>query len=93
MKKVVLLCVVVFIAMQTAMAYVTVSYYNKDSKTYKWKVTIDGSVKEIVFDGSKTSAVTVQGSGKVCVIETNCGKVELKDGAKIEIKDGCIKIL
>jgi hypothetical protein len=76
-----------------ASAYVTISYYNKDSKAYKFKVTMDGTTKEVVFDGSKTSAVTVQGSGKVCIIETSCGKVEVKDGAKIEIKDGCIKIM
>jgi hypothetical protein len=75
-----------------ASAYVTISYYNKDSKTYKMKVTMDGNSKEVEFDASKTSSVTVQGSAKVCIIETPCGKVEVKDGAKIEIKDGCIKI-
>jgi hypothetical protein len=93
MKKHKLIAVFALLFISTiASAAVTISYYNKDSKAYRFKVTMDGNSKEVVFDGSKTSAVTVQGSGKVCVIETPCGKVEVKDGAKIEIKDGCIKI-
>jgi hypothetical protein len=93
MKQNKLLVTLAFLLISSiASAAVTISYYNKDSKAYKFKVTMDGNSKEVVFDGSKTSAVTVQGSGKICVIETPCGKVEVKDGAKIEIKDGCIKI-
>jgi hypothetical protein len=75
----------------TVFAAVTLNYYNKDSKSYKWKVNMDGSSKEVSFDASKTSATTIQGSGKKAVIETDCGKVEVEDGMKIEIKDGCIK--
>jgi hypothetical protein len=93
MKKYKLITTIALLFISTiASAAVTISYYNKDSKDYKWTVTMDGTTKEVVFDGSKTSAVTVQGSGKLCIIETPCGKVEVKDGAKIEIKDGCIKV-
>lgn len=92
MKKILLIALFGFFAVANSFAAVTINYYNKDSKTYKWKVTMDGNTKEVIFDNSRTSAVTVQGSGKVCVIETDCGKIEVKDGAKIEIKDGCIKI-
>jgi hypothetical protein len=92
MKKALLVIVFVLVGLAESFAAVTINYYNKDSKTYKWKVTMDGNTKEVTFDNSRTSAVTVQGSGKVCVIETDCGKIEVKDGAKIEIKDGCIKI-
>jgi hypothetical protein len=92
MKKIILTIMAIAFATSSLFAYVTISYYNKDSKSYKWKVTMDGNTKEVIFDGSKTSSVTVQGSGKVCVIETPCGKVEIKDGMNIEIKDGCIKI-
>lgn len=93
MKKIIPLLIICVCVSTQLLAAVTISYYNKDSKTYKWKVTMDGNSKEVIFDGSKTSAVTVQGTGKVCVIETACGKVEISDGMKIEIKDGCIKIL
>ncbi|MFM9265569.1 hypothetical protein [Tychonema sp. BBK16] len=72
---------------------VYIQYYNKDSKKYVMKVEMDGNTKEVTFNASTTSASTVQGTGKVGIIETPCGKVEIKDGAKIEIKDGCIKFL
>lgn len=91
MKKLTFVCLLAF-SVNSTWAAVTINYYNKDSKEHRWKVSMDGNVKEVKFDASKTSAVTIQGSGKVCVIETDCGKVEVKDGAKVEIKDGCIKI-
>lgn len=72
--------------------YVTIRYYNKDSKEYVMKVSMDGNNSEVKFSSSTTSSVTIQGGGTKCVIETSCGKVEVKDGANIEIKDGCIKI-
>ncbi|WP_228045623.1 MULTISPECIES: hypothetical protein [unclassified Tolypothrix] len=57
------------------------------------KVQMDGSTKEVTFNGRTTGATTIQGSGRSAVIETSCGKVEVKDDSKIEIKDGCIKVL
>ena len=48
--------------------------------------------KEVTFDNA-TTAVTIQGGNRECVIETSCGKMEIKDGAKIIIKDGCIKVV
>ena len=92
MKKLIIVFAIITCCSNT-MAAVTINYFNKDSKVWKWKVTMDGNTKEVIFDGSKTAAVTIQGTGKVCIIETQCGKVEIKDGMKIEIKDGCIKIL
>jgi len=76
----------------TAWSAVTIRYYNKDSKSHTMKVKIDGSSKEVTFDSSRTSSVTIQGGSRTCVIETACGSVEVKDGANIEIKDGCIEI-
>lgn len=76
-----------------AEAKVYIQYYNKDSQSHKFKVRIGGMDKEVEFDSSRTSSVTIQGGGDVCVIETKCGKIEVKDGAKVEIKDGCIKIM
>jgi hypothetical protein len=76
-----------------AFASVYIQYYNKDSQKYVMKVQMDGLTKEVTFDSSRTAASTIQGSGKLAVIETSCGKVEIKDNSKIEIKDGCIKVL
>lgn len=76
-----------------AEAKVYIQYYNKDSETHKFKVRIGGTDTEVEFGNSRTTAVTIQGGGDVCVIETKCGKIEVKDGAKIEIKNGCIKIM
>ncbi|AKG20064.1 hypothetical protein [Calothrix sp. 336/3] len=75
------------------LASVYIQYYNKDSQKYVMKAQMDGSTKEVTFDSSRTAAATIQGSGKVAIIETPCGKVEIKDNSKIEIKDGCIKVL
>ena len=72
---------------------VYIKYYNKDSKDYKFKVTMDGSTKEVEFRSSTNKATTVQGSGTKCIIETPCGKFEVKADDKIEIKDGCIKVV
>lgn len=93
MKKILVLLLLTVSFSSVAMSAVTIRYYNKDSKAHKLNVQMDGNKKEVVFDGSKTSSVTIQGSGRVCIIETACGKVEVKDGATIEIKDGCIKII
>ncbi len=91
MKKILLSAAFTVFALN-AFSAITIQYYNKDSKNHKMDVKIDGSVKQVEFDASKTSSVTIQGGAKTCVIATSCGKVEVKDGAKIEIKDGCIKI-
>ncbi|RCJ20477.1 hypothetical protein A6S26_26505 [Nostoc sp. ATCC 43529] len=74
-------------------ASVYIKYYNKDSQKHVMKVQMDGLSKEVTFNGGTTGAATVQGSGKNAVIETSCGKIEVKDDSKIEIKDGCIKVL
>jgi hypothetical protein len=93
MKKIVLFLIFTsLLYIPEAFAYVTIRYYNKDSKDYTMKVTMDGQTKEVKFSGSRTASVTIQGSGTKCTIETSCGKVEIKDGANIEIKDGCIKV-
>ena len=92
MKKIIATLLLTASFSSVALGAVTIRYYNKDSKAHKLNVQMDGNKKEVVFDGSKTSSVTIQGSGRVCIIETPCGKVEVKDGATIEIKDGCIKI-
>lgn len=92
MKKLIILSVLMLVSFTSSFAAVTIRYYNKDSKSYTFKVNLDGNSKEVTFDASKTSSVTVQGSGTVCKIETSCGTIEIKDGMSIEIKDGCIYI-
>jgi hypothetical protein len=74
-------------------ASVYIKYYNKDSQKYVWKVKMNGSTKEVTFDGSTSSAATIGGSGTSCIVETPCGNIELKDNMKIEIHKGCIKIM
>ncbi|NJL64490.1 MAG: hypothetical protein HC903_25035 [Methylacidiphilales bacterium] len=76
-----------------SLAAVYIKYENKDSEKHVMKVQMDGSSKEVTFNGRTTGAATIQGSGKNAVIETSCGKVEVKDDSKVEIKNGCIKVL
>ncbi len=73
-------------------AAVTIRYYNKDSKSHKMEVKMSGSTKHVTFESSRTASVTIQGSATKVKIETSCGTVEVEDGDKIEIKDGCITV-
>lgn len=91
-KRMMMSALALFLTAASAFSAVTIRYYNKDSKSHTFKVSMDGSTKEVTFESSRTSTVTIQGGGTHCVIETSCGKIEVKDGAHIEIKDGCIKI-
>ncbi|MFZ5553125.1 MAG: hypothetical protein ACOZCO_08430 [Bacteroidota bacterium] len=91
MKKLILTTAVVLTAISSFSA-VTIRYYNKDSRAHTMAVQIDGSKKEVTFSASTTSTVTIQGGGTTCTIQTPCGAITVKDGANIEIKDGCIKI-
>lgn len=92
MKKIVLCTALVACMVSTAFSAVTIRYYNKDSKAHTMAVKMDGSQKTVTFDASKTASVTIQGGGTSCIIETSCGRVEVKDGANITIKDGCISV-
>jgi hypothetical protein len=93
MKKTILCTVAILgFAASSAFSAVTIRYYNKDSKAHTMAVKMDGSQKTVTFDASKTASVTIQGGGTSCVIETSCGRVEVKDGANITIKDGCISV-
>lgn len=75
-----------------SVATVYIKYSNQDSQKHVMKVRMDGSNKEVTFEARTTGAATIQGSGREAAIETACGKVEIKDDSKIEIKNGCIKI-
>lgn len=73
-------------------AAVTLRYYNKDSKTHKFKVKISGSMKEVEFGSSRTASVTIQGGDTEAIIYCDCGEVKVKQGDNIEIKNGCITV-
>ena len=92
MKKFLLTIAALFFVVTFISANVTIRYYNKDSKKHEMKVKIAGSSKTVKFESSRTATITIQGGSSECVIETSCGKVTVKDGATIEIVDGCIKI-
>jgi len=71
---------------------VTLKYINKDSKDYEFKVKSCGSTTKVEFDKSKTSTVTIQTGCSDAVIFDKCGEVKVKQGDKVIIKDGCIKV-
>ena len=91
-KKLFLIAAVMTVFAGMLQASVTIRYYNRDSKTHVMNVKISGSSKTVEFGSSRTSTVTVQGGGSECVIESAGGKVTVKDGANIEIKDGKITV-
>lgn len=92
MKKFILVISALMLIATLAEAAVTLRYENKDSKEHKMDVKMSGSSKTVEFGSSRTASVTIQGSSTECVIKTSCGEVKVKDGDKIVIKDGCIKV-
>ncbi|WP_343605006.1 hypothetical protein [Fluviicola sp.] len=89
--KQIFLSVAFLLIVQVASAF-TVRYYNQDSKSYSMEVRSNGTTQKIEFNGSTTSSTSVQTSASEVEIKTECGWVKVKDGAKISIKNGCIKI-
>jgi hypothetical protein len=81
------------LALTSMSAYcaVNISYENMDDKGYSMWVNIDGTEKKVHFDMTIAKMV-IQGGNNVCTIETKCGKVEVRDGDAVYIKDGCLKV-
>ncbi len=90
MKAICLTAVCLFI-LNAANAF-SIRYYNKDSKKHTMEVRSNGSTQKIEFSSSTTSTASVQTSASEVEIKTECGWVKVKDGAKITIQNGCIKI-
>ena len=93
MKRTIIAMALVSLLGVNAFASVYIRYYNKDSQQWKFSVKMDGSTKEVVFNGSTSGATTIGGSGTKAIVTTKCGDVEIADNSKIEIKDGCIKFV
>lgn len=56
------------------------------------EVRSNGNTQIIEFSTLTTSTTSVQTSASEIEIKTECGWVKVKDGARIRIKNGCIKI-
>lgn len=80
-----------FLVANVASAF-TIRYANNDSQNYTMEVRSNGSTQKIDFTSSTTGSSSVQTSASEVEIKTACGWVKVKDGAKISIKNGCIKI-
>ena len=89
--KIMLLAAVLFLFGEIASAY-SVPYYNRDSKTYTFEVKINGSTREITFKGSTSGTAHCPPTADEAEIKSDCGWIKVKNGQKVEIKDGCIKI-
>lgn len=81
-----------FVMITQIVSAFSVRYYNKDSKTYKWEVKINGNIRSIEFRSSTAGTASVSLSGDKIEIKTDCGWVTVQDGDRIVIKDGCITI-
>jgi hypothetical protein len=89
MKK--LLCLLTLVAMTayslSALAYVTVRYHNKDSKSYVANAVCHGSKYKVKFGSSRTASVTIQGSSP-CKVTLGSSTLTLSGGERLEIKNG-----
>lgn len=81
-----------FLLIATIASAFTVDYYNKDSQKYTMEVRSNGSTQKVEFSASTSGAASIQTSASEVEIKTSCGWVKVKNGAKITIKDGCIKV-
>ena len=83
---------VAFLLVANVASAFTIRYANNDSQNYTMEVRSNGSTQKIDFTSSTTGSSSVQTSASEVEIKTSCGWVKVKDGAKISIKNGCIKI-
>ena len=84
---------VVFMATTAATYYsFTVRYHNSDSRSYTFSAKMSGSTTKVTFGSSRTASTTIQGSGKTAIISCGCGDVEVSQGDRVEIKNGCIRV-
>lgn len=91
MKLKTLLSLALLLVASIASAF-TIDYYNKDSKNYKMDVKSNGSTQTVEFNSSTSGATSIQTSASEVEINTSCGWVKVKNGAKVTIKDGCITV-
>ena len=89
-KKFAILLTALIMLAVTAEAGVTLRYYNKDSSDRTFSVKTCGNNTKVTFQSSRTSSVTIQGCSSA-TIYTSCGSIEVRDGDKVEIKNGCIR--
>ncbi|MCD6499176.1 MAG: hypothetical protein J7M25_12870 [Deltaproteobacteria bacterium] len=75
--------VVVFVLLVAlpAFAYVTVRYYNHDSKSYTAKAVCHGTQCNVLFGASRTASVTIQGSSP-CRVTLNGNSITLSGGGR-----------
>lgn len=83
---------VAFLFIASIASAFTIDYYNKDSQKYTMEVRSNGSTQKVEFSASTSSAASIQTSASEVEIKTSCGWVKVKNGAKVIIKDGCIKV-
>ncbi len=91
MKLKMFMAVAAFLVTSIVSAY-SVPYYNKDSKTYTFKVKINGSEREITFKGSTSGTAHCPPTADIVEIQSSCGWVKVKNGQKVTIKDGCLTV-
>tara|TARA_Y100000385_G_C12719040_1_gene477819 strand:+ start:116 stop:397 length:282 start_codon:yes stop_codon:yes gene_type:complete len=89
--KLILMTAVLFFITGIASAF-SVPYYNKASKNYTFEVKINGSTREIRVKVITTCTAHCPHSANKCEIKSSCGWVEVKNGQKVIIKDGCLEI-
>ena len=92
MKLSTLVLSMAFLLVSTIASAFTIDYYNKDSKNHVMEVRSNGSTQKVEFTSSTTGATSIQTSASEVEINTSCGWVKVKNGAKITIKDGCITV-
>ncbi|TNE54025.1 MAG: hypothetical protein EP338_09035 [Bacteroidetes bacterium] len=92
MKKKAIVLLAAFMLVSGLASAFSVKYYNKDSKNHKMEVKINGSTRSIEFRSSTSGTASVGINASKIEVKTACGWVTLKDGDKIVIKDGCIKV-
>ena len=92
MKLSTLVLSMAFLLVSTIASAFTIDYYNKDSKNHVMEVRSNGSTQKVEFTSSTTGATSIQTSASEVEINTSCGWVKVKNGAKVVIKDGCITV-
>jgi len=93
MKTRILSTVIALFFLSSMVRAYSIPYYNRDSKTHTFEVKINGSKYEITFTSSTTGTASCSPGADVAEINCACGWVTVKNGQKVEIKDGCVTVV
>lgn len=74
-------------------AEVWMVYFNRDTVAHTLEVKIDDTIQKIHLKANYSTDLTIPGKAHEAIIYSKCGKLAIKYGHKINVKNACASIL